>query len=111
MKKIWITGAEGHIGSALVALLDSIEYQILTTDINEVDITDINEVNHYMHINRPDVVINCASLTDVEYCEKNDITKDIIFSGTLIKEYSFTNKRKMMGHVWREDGVITVAAK
>ena len=48
MKKIWITGAEGHIGSALVALLDSIEYQILTTDINEVDITDINEVNHYM---------------------------------------------------------------
>ena len=71
MKKIWITGAEGHIGSALVALLDSIEYQILTTDINEVDITDINEVNHYMHINRPDVVINCASLTDVEYCEKN----------------------------------------
>ena len=47
----------------------------------------------------------------IEYCEKNDITKDIIFSGTLIKEYSFTNKRKMMGHVWREDGVITVAAK
>ncbi|MDY5020942.1 MAG: dTDP-4-dehydrorhamnose reductase [Blautia sp.] len=71
MKKIWITGAEGHIGSALVALLDSTEYQILTTDINEVDITNITEVNQYMHINRPDVIINCASLTDVDYCEKN----------------------------------------
>lgn len=69
MKKIWITGAEGHIGSALIDLLDCMEYQLLTTDINEVDITDLDEVQQYMHVNRPDVVINCASLTDVEYCE------------------------------------------
>ena len=34
MKKIWITGAEGHIGSALVELLDCMQYQLLTTDIN-----------------------------------------------------------------------------
>ncbi|WP_044040391.1 cation-translocating P-type ATPase [Clostridium bornimense] len=47
----------------------------------------------------------------IEYCEKNDITKDILFSGTLIKEYSFTNKRKMMGHVWKKDGGIIVATK
>lgn len=68
MKKVWITGAEGHIGSALIDLLDCMEYQLLTTDINEVDITDLEEVKHYMRVNRPDVVINCASLTDVEYC-------------------------------------------
>lgn len=68
MKKVWITGAEGHIGSALIDLLDCMEYQLLTTDINEVDITDLEEVEHYMRVNRPDVVINCASLTDVEYC-------------------------------------------
>ena len=68
MKKIWITGAEGHIGSALINLLDCTEYHILATDINEVDITDLEEVQQYMRVNRPDVVINCASLTDVEYC-------------------------------------------
>ncbi len=68
MKKVWITGAEGHIGSALIDLLDCMEYQLLTTDLNEVDITDLEEVEHYMRVNRPDVVINCASLTDVEYC-------------------------------------------
>ena len=71
MKKIWITGAEGHIGSALVELLDCMQYQLLTTDINEVNITNLDEVQHYMRVNRPDVVINCASLTDVIYCEEH----------------------------------------
>ncbi len=71
MKKIWITGAEGHIGSALVELLDCTQYQLLTTDIHEVDITDLKQVQQYMRVNRPDVVINCASLTDVTYCEEH----------------------------------------
>lgn len=47
----------------------------------------------------------------IEYCEKSNITKDTLFSGTLIKEYSFTNERKMMGHVWNNNGNIIIAAK
>ena len=35
MKKIWITGAEGHIGTALLDLLEGVEYQLLPTDIEE----------------------------------------------------------------------------
>lgn len=71
MKKVWITGAEGHIGSALVELLDCKQYRLLTTDINEVDITDLKQVQQYMRVNRPDVIINCASLTDVTYCAEH----------------------------------------
>ena len=71
MKKIWITGAEGHIGTALLDLLESVEYQLLPTDIEEVDITKIDEVTQFVHVNRPDVVINCAGLTDVQECENN----------------------------------------
>ncbi len=71
MKKIWITGAEGHIGTALIDLLEGVEYQLLRTDINEVDITKIDEVTQFVHVNRPDVVINCAGLTDVQECENN----------------------------------------
>ena len=69
MKKIWITGAEGHIGTALLDLLEGVEYQLLPTDIEEVDITKIDEVTQFVHVNRPDVVINCAGLTDVQECE------------------------------------------
>ena len=71
MKKIWITGAEGHIGTALLDLLEGVEYQLLPTDIEEVDITKIDEVTQFVHVNRPDVVINCAGLTDVQECEYN----------------------------------------
>lgn len=71
MKRVWITGAEGHIGSALMELLDCTEYQLYPTDIHEVDITKLDMVSKYMHANRPDVVINCASLTDVAYCEEH----------------------------------------
>ena len=71
MKKIWITGAEGHIGTALLDLREGVEYQLLPTDIEEVDITKIDEVTQFVHVNRPDVVINCAGLTDVQECENN----------------------------------------
>jgi dTDP-4-dehydrorhamnose reductase len=71
MKKVLITGAEGHVGTALLELLDCMEYQLYATDRNEVDITSIEQVTTYIRRNRPDVIINCASLTDVETCEKN----------------------------------------
>ena len=71
MKKIWITGAEGHIGTALLELLVGVGYQLLPTDINEVEITKIDEVTQFVYVNRPDVIINCAGMTDVAECEKN----------------------------------------
>ena len=48
-----------------------VEYQLLPTDIHEVDITKIDEVTQFVYVNRPDVIINCAGMTDVAECEKN----------------------------------------
>lgn len=45
------------------------------------------------------------------YCEKNGISHDELFGGELITEYPFTNELKMMGHIWRKDGKIIIAAK
>ena len=45
------------------------------------------------------------------YCESQGITRDQLFSGELISEYAFTNELKMMGHVWRRNGKIKIAAK
>lgn len=69
MKKIWIVGASGHVGSALMKQLDCLEYELLVTDVSEVDVTNRYDVNSYMKINRPDVVINCAGLTNLDACE------------------------------------------
>ena len=40
MKKIWIVGSLGHMGQALIRLLDMMEYELYETDKDELDITD-----------------------------------------------------------------------
>ena len=60
MKKIWIVGSLGHMGQALIRLLDMMEYELYETDKDELDITDEHAVSLFIHRNRPDVVINCA---------------------------------------------------
>jgi len=45
------------------------------------------------------------------YCDQHGISKDDLFGGELISEYAFTNELKMMGHVWRRNGKLVIAAK
>jgi len=47
----------------------------------------------------------------LRYCEEHQITTEDLFSGELVYEYVFTNELKMMGHVWRRDGNLIIAAK
>lgn len=45
------------------------------------------------------------------YCRENGIDGGELFEGTLVKEYSFDNLKKMMGHVWRRNGRLEAAVK
>ena len=45
MKKIWIVGSLGHMGQALIRLLDMMEYELYETDKDEMDITDEHAVS------------------------------------------------------------------
>lgn len=47
----------------------------------------------------------------IAYCEKNGISSEALFGGQLLKEYAFTDETKMMGHVWKTEADIVVAAK
>ena len=47
----------------------------------------------------------------LQYCQDKNICKNELFSGELLTEYSFTNERKMMGHVWKQNNNIFVASK
>lgn len=71
-------------------------------------------------IDELDVTMGMACETDpydpmeqamLKDCEDKGISKDQLFKGRLVTEYSFTNEKKMMGHVWENDGVISVSAK
>lgn len=70
MLKVWIVGSGGQIGSAINEVLDPLEIEAFNTDKEELDITETDEVLSFGEINRPDVIINCAAITDTELCEK-----------------------------------------
>lgn len=68
MLKIWITGSNGQVGTALNELIEPLDIEVLNTDKDEIDITNTNEVIRFGEINRPDVIINCAAITDIKEC-------------------------------------------
>ena len=71
INKIWIVGANGQLGRAVFNLLDSRRIEILSTDIDDVDITNLNDTLSFSDFNHPDVIINCAAFTNIDECEKN----------------------------------------
>lgn len=68
---IWITGADGHVGSALRKLLPGNGYHLLCTNQTDVDVTDAKAVQLYADMNRPVAIINCAALSNPILCEEN----------------------------------------
>ena len=69
--KVWIAGAKGQLGSAVREMLEQGgAHELLTTD-RDVDITDLERVCAYTDGNAPDVIINCAGLTDLAVCERH----------------------------------------
>lgn len=70
MKKLIITGCNGQLGRAIRVLLkDSTEYECVNTDVDELDITDIDAVMRFVNEIKPYAVINCAAYTAVDKCE------------------------------------------
>ena len=45
------------------------------------------------------------------HCERLGMSRDYLFGGKLVNEYAFTNELKMMGHIWRRDDKLVIAAK
>lgn len=67
---VWITGASGRIGRALEPLFDRSRYIVITTDA-EVDVSDLEAVKTYVNRNRPNIIVNCASLSSREQAIAN----------------------------------------
>jgi len=79
--KIGITGASGMLGTALVSRLSKI-HAIFATSRSKgaegqniewscFDLTDTTLLNKWLETNKPDVVIHCAAIVNVDLCEDN----------------------------------------
>lgn len=67
--KLWVTGVNGQVGSALVKQAIDKDYEVIGTTRSDIDITDINQVNSFVDKHRFDVIINAAAYTAVDKAE------------------------------------------
>ena len=75
MKKVLVTGCNGQLGRAIQKEYAG-DVTFILTDVAEgegitsLDIADIDAVMSLVLNEKPDVIINCAALTNVDGCEK-----------------------------------------
>ena len=71
-KRIFITGVTGQLGSTLNKYL-SRYFKVLNEQDNfyNIDISDRSELKYFFKELSADYIINCAALTNVDFCEQN----------------------------------------
>jgi dTDP-4-dehydrorhamnose reductase len=73
MMKVLLTGAKGQLGVELQRQLDKGEqkHEIIATDYDTLDITNLEQVRETLVLHGPQVIINCAAHTAVDKCEED----------------------------------------
>ena len=72
--RILITGSRGQLGLELTRQISQSgrEYELIETDIHNLDITDEKAVFGFIGAQRPDAIVNCAAYTNVDMCEADE---------------------------------------
>lgn len=69
MKKIWICGASGMLGSCFTRMLKERKSSFVANDRDEIDITDLESVSDFVRARQITHIINCAAYTQVDQAE------------------------------------------
>lgn len=82
--KILVTGANGQLGKSIRKVFSGDPtLEVIYTDVAELDITDREEVDHFIRENKLDFIINCAAYTAVDKAEKDDLRAAAINTGAV----------------------------
>lgn len=78
--KILVTGANGMLGQDLCPILEDFGYEVVETDVQNLDITDFERVVEVLKSENPDIVVHCAAYTNVDKAEEDFATARLINS-------------------------------
>ena len=70
--KVLVTGANGMLGQDLCPMLENEGYSVIRTDVDNMDITKLDDVENVLNKENPDIVIHCAAYTNVESAETKE---------------------------------------
>lgn len=83
MAKVLVTGANGMLGQDLCPILEDNGYDVVETDVQNLDITKPEIIDSVFKREKPDYVIHCAAYTNVDKAEDDiEIAKLINIKGT-----------------------------
>jgi dTDP-4-dehydrorhamnose reductase len=68
--KIAVIGANGQLGSDLVAAFSENSDAVWGLTHSDVELSDLHSVSHALEGNRPEVIVNTAAMHHVENCER-----------------------------------------
>ncbi|MDE5790869.1 MAG: dTDP-4-dehydrorhamnose reductase [Muribaculaceae bacterium] len=72
--KILVTGSHGQLGNCIRKVFSGdADLDVVYTDVEELDITDREEVDHFIRENKFDFIVNCAAYTAVDRAETDDL--------------------------------------
>lgn len=77
MKKILITGGDGQLGRSFSSNYQE-KYNILSPGRDSLDITNEEQILKVIKEFQPNIILNCAAMTDVDGCEDNPIIAETI---------------------------------
>ncbi len=95
-RQILVTGSEGQLGRELQRAAAGSDDKYIFTDIDCLDITDIEAIRRVVTENRVDVILNCAAYTNVDGAEDDKQQCDLINNlavknlATVTKEHNAT---------------------
>ena len=88
-KRILITGGKGQLASSFSSLFSD-DYKIYCYNKQDLDITNTKNVENVINEVKPDIILNCAAMTDVDLCEINeDDCYEVNFKSINNFKYSF----------------------
>ena len=76
---ILVTGVRGQLGHDVAAELKLRHHEVIGTDIEEMDITDLSSVTYTLTRLRPDAIIHCAAWTAVDAAQEEE-NREKVFS-------------------------------
>lgn len=91
MVKVLVTGAKGMLGQDLCPIFEQNGYSVVRTDVDTMDITNLENVATVIDREIPDVVVHCAAYTNV------DKTEDDLETARLINTTGTENLAKVCG--------------
>ena len=113
--KILVTGVNGQLGSELHKISINYNFEWLFPDRQSFDLSDLDNIDIYLDICKPNIIINCAAYTSVDNAEYDFENANIINHKAveLIAKWSNNNNCKLI-HISTDyvyDGTSLTAVK